>query len=173
MRASDSSAVQSHGSGVGFLATCHQAYNEGHRMFYELNTLQIPHGPLKHSLQCFQGLTHEHRAMIRKVAILLDWSDFTPEVLQESDPGQGRDLLTSSAMKAVKKIWKEKIRRLSSCHDLGGIVLIEFGHFPMSRRILHELQAPNDLLQSPERAMRYALRNFNWRQGWELTKLWI
>ncbi|KAI4160548.1 MAG: hypothetical protein LQ342_005655 [Letrouitia transgressa] len=181
MRASGSLAIYSHDSGVGLLATCRQAYNEGHRMFYELNTFQLPHGPLKHSLQYFQGLTHEHRAMISKVAIHLGWSDFTPEVLlkieqeamlPDTPVGFGTPL-ASLAMEHVEKIWKEKIEWLSSCRDLGEIRQIEVRRFSMPKQTLHELQELNILLLPSATPVGYALRNFIPNYGWELTKLWI
>lgn len=43
-------------SGFQFLATCRQAYDEGHAMFYSLNTYLMILDSLEHTLQYFEML---------------------------------------------------------------------------------------------------------------------
>ncbi|KAL9607762.1 MAG: hypothetical protein Q9167_007358, partial [Letrouitia subvulpina] len=179
LRELSNSTPYSHDSTVGLLATCRQAYHEGHRTFYELNTFQLPHGPLKHTLQYFQGLTHEHRAMIRRVTIDLDSSDFTPEVLLKVEqkvmlpsmhPGMYNAPSYVFATRYAVEIWREKI---VSCRDLGEIRQVGVRPFPLPKRTWHDLQDLRILLPPSEIAMSNALGRFVSRHGWELTKLWI
>ena len=56
-------------SSAQFLATCRQAYEEGHAIFYGLNTFYMVPGSLKHTLRYFEILRPEHRALIQTLGI--------------------------------------------------------------------------------------------------------
>ena len=55
--------------GCQFLATCRQAYNEGHRMYYSSNTFHLPSGRDHWARQLFDLVQPKHRSMIQYLAI--------------------------------------------------------------------------------------------------------
>ena len=55
--------------GVQLLATCRQAYEEGHQMYYSSNTFHLPAGRNYWSMQLFQSIQPKHYDMIQYMAI--------------------------------------------------------------------------------------------------------
>ena len=62
-------------SGFSFLATCRQAYEEGRALFYGLNTLYMVPGSLEHTLQYFDILRPENRALIKTLGTEFTFGD--------------------------------------------------------------------------------------------------
>lgn len=62
-------------SGFQLLATCKQAYNEGHYMFYAMNTFHWPPGPVNNTDGWYADLQPEHRSMIKTIFIDLNLFD--------------------------------------------------------------------------------------------------
>ncbi len=58
--------------GFQLLATCKQVYNDGHYMFYAMNTFHWPSGPVSNSDGWYANLQPEHRKMIKTICIDLD-----------------------------------------------------------------------------------------------------
>ncbi len=71
--------------GFQLLATCGQAYLEGHILFYSDNVFHIPPGPVNTLLVWRKGLQPQHRAMIKSVCLNLTIADLTPLALREVD----------------------------------------------------------------------------------------
>ena len=63
--------------GFQFLATCKQAYNEGHHMFYAMNTFHLPLGPVNIIDGWYPNLQPKHQKMIRTICIDLNLADLT------------------------------------------------------------------------------------------------
>ena len=63
--------------GFQLLATCKQAYNEGHRMFYAMNTFHLPPGPVNNIDGWYPNLQPKHQKMIRTICIDLNLADLT------------------------------------------------------------------------------------------------
>ena len=55
--------------GVQLLATCHQAYQEGHELYYSSNIFHLPSGPHRWSEKLSKQLQPNNLAMIQYVAI--------------------------------------------------------------------------------------------------------
>ena len=55
--------------GCQFLATCSQAYREGHELYYSFNTFHLPPGPDSWIVQVFQSVQLKHRGMIQYLAL--------------------------------------------------------------------------------------------------------
>ena len=63
--------------GFQLLATCKQAYNEGHHMFYAMNTFHLPPGPVNFIDGWYPNLQPKHQKMIRTICIDLSLEDLT------------------------------------------------------------------------------------------------
>lgn len=68
---------------VNFLATCQQAYKEGHAMFYNANTFHMPAGSLEEMMLLLNKIKPEHLAMMKHVELKFGLLDLTPSVLIE------------------------------------------------------------------------------------------
>ena len=62
-------------NGFQLLATCKQAYNEGHYMFYAMNTFHWPPSAIESTNCWYANLQPEHRKMIRTFHVQLDYVD--------------------------------------------------------------------------------------------------
>ena len=67
------------------LATCHQAYREGHIWFYTQNIFYLPRGPISLSHQYFSTLQSHHRTLVRTIGIKFGLGDITQEDLDALD----------------------------------------------------------------------------------------
>ena len=74
---------------VHLLATCRQAYDEGHVMFYSENVFHLPLGRFEEVLKVLAKIEPEHLALMKHVVLRLSLLDLTPSVLlgmQEESP---------------------------------------------------------------------------------------
>lgn len=69
--------------GCQVLATCKQLYCEGYAVFYGLNTFHLAPGPLCTSIEYFDKLQPQHKALIKHVSVDLGIADMTPKLLSE------------------------------------------------------------------------------------------
>ena len=60
------------------LATCQQAYQEGHRLFYEDNVFHLPRGLVSNTQNWLHKIQLEHKDMIRAVCVTTSLADLTP-----------------------------------------------------------------------------------------------
>ncbi|KAI9878735.1 MAG: hypothetical protein M1830_010641 [Pleopsidium flavum] len=67
--------------GVQFLATCRQAYIEGHKLFYQQNTFFIAPGFIEDSGRYFDELTPYHKGLIKSVHMTINCHDSTKDAL--------------------------------------------------------------------------------------------
>ena len=68
--------------GIQLLATCKQAYNEGHELFYSSNAFHLP--PTM-TFEWSNGLQAKHKAMVKRINITLGLDDLTVTTLKEVD----------------------------------------------------------------------------------------
>ena len=80
------------------LATCKQAYVEGHIWFYTCNMFFLPRGPVWITQQYFGVLQEQHRSVIRTIGIRFGLEDLTAEDLDilEALPYSGPPHITGS-----------------------------------------------------------------------------
>ena len=123
-------------SGYQLLATCSQAYGEGHHWFYSLNTFYVPRGPLAYTTEYFSNLQPNHIALINSIGIRFGLQDLTSECLEAVDcRGKALGLdphsrdgsitlqWTNLALRAVEDIWKAKLRWIRDWTTLERVVL--------------------------------------------------
>lgn len=63
--------------GFQLLATCKQAYNDGHYMFYAMNIFHLPPGPVNSINGWFANLRPEHQRLIKTICIDIDLVELT------------------------------------------------------------------------------------------------
>lgn len=63
------------GLGVQILATCQQAYEDGHQVYYSKNIFHLPRGPVVFSENIFRLYKTKHLAMICHMAVTLTLDD--------------------------------------------------------------------------------------------------
>ena len=61
--------------GFQLLATCQQAYEEGHKLYYASNIFHLPPGPFVHTLNILQSIQPMHLDLIKKFVIDLNFVD--------------------------------------------------------------------------------------------------
>ncbi len=122
--------------GCQLLATCRQAYGEGHHWFYSLNTFYIPRGPLTYTTEYFSNLQPNHITLITSIGIRFGLQDLTSKSLEAVDR-RGKALgldphsrdgattlqWTNLALRAVEDIWKAKLRWIRNWTTLERVVL--------------------------------------------------
>ena len=69
--------------GVQLLATCQQAYDEGHQLYYTSNIFHLPPGPFAHTLKILQSIHPVHLRLIKEYVIDLSFVDLWPCDLTE------------------------------------------------------------------------------------------
>ena len=85
--------AQSSPPGIQLLATCKQAYEEGHRMYYSGNMFHLPPGPLKVTDTLFEMFQPNNVALIRRVSFRASSMDLTPApivLIEQASQIQGR-----------------------------------------------------------------------------------
>ena len=100
---------------VNLLATCRQAYDEGHVMFYSENVFHLPRGRCEEMKKVLAKIKPEHLAMMKHVVLRLSLLDLTPSVLlelEEARPSSFPDGLEMS--NALLNMWLGKL-----CHVIG------------------------------------------------------
>ena len=105
------------------IATCRQAYLEGHESFYSHNTFHLAPGRLSASIKYFASLRPEHQCLISSFCIDFSILDLAPSVIDEIEqayqkklrPGgkplesHGRHLVTQYVLETLRSVWIEKI----------------------------------------------------------------
>ena len=113
--------------GIQLLATCRQAYIEGHELYYSSNVFHMPHGPLAH-MQRLLGAYHvEHLQKMRNIRIrcsvldlhgadyraidlqsqeLIEWRRAAHKLPALSDIAQA---YSQTAANTLKEVWTLKL----------------------------------------------------------------
>lgn len=91
--------------GVQLLATCRQAYAEGHGMYYSLNTFHLPCGSAQKALEYFEGLDTKHLHMIQSVALRLSLKDLTPTVFYAIEQAMRMEAISGSSRSTTGNAW--------------------------------------------------------------------
>lgn len=90
--------------GVGLLATCRQAYEEGRVMYYTGNVFHLPQGTLKEIKQLLAKIKPEHLALMKQVKLKFSLLDLTPDALREIETANPRSY-RSPHPTYIKAIW--------------------------------------------------------------------
>ncbi len=129
--------------GIQLIATCRQAYHEGHRLFYSSNTFHLP--PTM-TFEWPDRLQVNHKAMIKRISITIGLDELTSEMLskiERSMPG-GVDQKSGiywagRVARSLVHSWISKFRYIATWSSLEEIELRSFGHTKVLR--YHEIVA--------------------------------
>lgn len=120
--------------GFHLLTTCKEAYQDGHYMFYTLNTFHLPAGSARDADTWLTHLPPHHRSLIKSAALTFSLADLTPAVLVEMDTKWLWDLPASTrryerrvvfevAYILCWRFWQDKLRWLRRWEALETVVL--------------------------------------------------
>ena len=182
--------------GVQLLATCKQAYNEGHYMFYTRNTFHWQAGPVDKAVEWYANLQPKHKDMIKTVRIELILVDTMYESMDAVEVSasrrQGRRphdhdgyIWTVEAMLEFRiRIWK-KIRNLFGCSTVRSLWLSKglekvVIQCPNGRCVLdsqiggdENVRMSKEFVAQATQVLRSIIQYQVYTQGWRKTKkLW-
>ena len=132
--------VESH-PGIQLIATCRQAYHEGHRLFYSSNTFHLP--PTM-TFEWPDRLQAKHKAMIKRISITIGLDELIPEMLHEFESSMPVDVgkmvgqmsgdqLAGPVARVLLYGWISKFRYIAAWSSLEEIELHSFGHTKVLR----------------------------------------
>lgn len=100
---------------VNLLATCRQAYDEGHVMFYSENVFHLPRGRCAEMEKMLAKIKPEHLAMMKYVVLRLSPLDLTPSVLLELEEASPTSSLVYDIGAALFGMWLAKLSHAPKC----------------------------------------------------------
>ena len=120
--------------GFQLLTTCKEAYQDGHFMFYTMNTFHLPAGSARDAEEWFNDLKPDHRSTIKSACMTFSLADITPDCLAEMEkiwlfdiPLKTRQLERRMAFEVTYllcwRYWQEKIRFLQKWDTLEKVEL--------------------------------------------------
>lgn len=165
-------------TGINLLATCKQVYEEGHLLFYGLNTFCLPAGSwVEVHRWCFD-LQPIHRFMIKTVRLTLTLADRPPQVSDKMDAAPDWDhYMAGDVLRPLVIIWWEKVEYVKRWSTIETILINTGGAgvFVIDPRGAEEPVPP------PERAYMVSARQNALRVleeavheiGFAATKTWL
>ena len=179
--------------GVQLIATCKQAYIEGHGLFYSNNTFHLP--PQTPFLWP-ERLQAKHRALIKRISITIGLRELTPSMLnrvESNTAGQGERYSSvdwaSGVLDVLFETWEAKMRYIAAWESLEEIMVYSFGCTVVLRHheVVAHLREPTFLraetcFNDPywritfRRACLYVLGNIAAEVqsvGWKKTREWL
>lgn len=173
--------------GIQLMATCKQAYLEGHTLFYSSNTFHLsPTVPFWWS----DRLQPKHKAMIKRISIQIGLVELTSAMLDEikssSLAGVGRKngpRSGAAVADALTDVWISKLRYIAAWTSLEEVELCAFDRTHILQH--HDIAAnlgQIDLWHNPywrnvlNRSHLCVFGNIRqkvWSVGWTRTKGWL
>lgn len=125
--------VASH-SGVQLIATCKQAHQEGHGLFYSSNTFHLP--PIE-IFEWSMRLQAKHKAMIKRISITVGLVELTPALLNKIENSKlvrvdqkncwNGQRWGPAVLEALSNVWESKLRYIAAWTSLEQVDLSSFG----------------------------------------------
>lgn len=129
---SDTMAKAESHPGIQLIATCRQAYHEGHNLFYSSNTFHLP--PTM-TFEWPDRLQPKHKAMIKRISTPIGLDELTPEMLHKIESSvpagvdqKSGDHWASASASALIDAWSSKFTYIAAWNSLEEIELRSFGH---------------------------------------------
>ena len=141
-RSQDTAARVDFRLGVQLIATCKQAYAEGHGLFYSNNTFHLPP---KMPFLWPEQLQAKHKAMIKRISITIGLVELTPSMLNQVESNMVRPAQINSTwwasgvLDVLFENWEAKLRYIAAWKSLEEITVHSFGCTDVLRH--HELVA--------------------------------
>ena len=118
-------------SGVQLIATCRQAYDEGHALFYSSNTFHLP---ATMTFEWSDRLQTKHKCFIKRIGITVGPNELDASVISEIDRtyknliSQKFDVypIQKAVSGTLENVWNSKMRRIAVWSSLEEITLCLF-----------------------------------------------
>ena len=184
----DSTAIVESRPGIQLMATCKQAYQEGHMLYYSSNIFHLP--PVD-TFGWVDRLQPKHKAMIKRVRFPIGLVNLSPALLDRVDSDMSEDPLVrdmnwwSAVADTMLDVWKSKLEYIVAWESLDEAELcsLYFG----------SLSEPHDQVAQLGSVPVYSIKNEYWshtlgswhyyvylnmatglgRVDWVQTKAWL
>ena len=130
-------------SGVQLIATCRQAYNEGHALFYSSNTFHLP---ATETFEWSDRLQPKHKYLIKRISITIGPNELDASMISHiketyifriSNPSEFRDepegvleahynTIEQAVLNTLGKAWNSKMMHMAAWSSLEDITLCLF-----------------------------------------------
>lgn len=111
--------------GIQLIATCKQAYHEGHELFYSSNTFHL--SPIM-TLEWSDRLQAKHKAMIKRISITFGLDELTTSMISQINetPEKKGTGLGITVVKTLHNGWMSKMAHIAAWTSLEKIDLEAF-----------------------------------------------
>ncbi len=116
--------------GIQLIATCKQAYEEGHALFYSSNTFHLP--PTM-TFEWSDRLQAKHKAMIKRISFTFGLDELTPAMVDEIDrsppslrPEYDSDFCIDEVVATLGRGWMKKLDHIADWTSLEEIEVSSF-----------------------------------------------
>ena len=118
-------------SGVQLIATCRQAYDEGHALFYSSNTFHLP---ATMTFEWSDRLQPKHKGLIKRIGITVGPNELDASMISHIDRTYRNLIATKTKIHAFQlavfdtsqEVWSSKMRYMAAWHSLEEITLCLF-----------------------------------------------
>lgn len=174
--------------GIQLIATCKQAYHEGHELFYSLNTFHLLPSM---TFEWSDRLQAKHKAMIKRISITVGVDELTTPMISQIEAmvpkenlRKDRSVLYSAVAEILNNAWKSKMTHVAAWTSLEEIELSLADY----RYALRHYEVVDSLKESsPWPGSRYWQDVFLWPEdcvfknieakfravGWKKTLEWL
>ena len=163
-------------SGVQLIATCRQAYDEGHALFYSLNTFHLP---ATETFEWSDRLQSKHKSLIKWIGITIGPNELDASMISRIDKAYRSlgfkkqvdfDLLQEAVIDTLEETWDSKMRHVAAWKSLEEITLCLFMDSYIPTSPLHHKYT----LQHHEHTLRRCevVANFENVRLWYERPLW-
>lgn len=174
--------------GFHLLTTCKEAYQDGHYMFYSMNTFHLPAGSARDAEHWFNHLKPDHRSMIKSACMTFSLADLTPDVLVEMEKKWLWDLPLKTRQDERRmvfevsyllcwRIWQEKLRFLQRWDTLEMVYLQkkcgEMSAFDGEAFRNLDAKEERTLMDVAREEVMVELEEMVGEMGWKATKKWL
>lgn len=188
---SDTKANVASPPGIQLLATCKQAHNEGHELFYSSNTFHLP--PTM-TFEWSNELQAKHKAMVKRISITLGLEELTVNTLDKtraqvracaSDFVVDTNFLSAPLFQGLFDVWKSKMEYIAAWRSLEEIKLCSFNRTNVIQRrdvvtnlwdLHHRWKRSrywHSVLDWPKSCVRGNIHDQAYRVGWERAIEWL
>lgn len=174
--------------GFHLLTTCQKAYQDGHYMFYSMNTFHLPAGSARDAEHWFNNLKPDHRSSIKSACMTFSLADLTPEVFVQMEkkwlwdlPHKTRQderrMVFEVAYLLCWRFWQEKVRFLQKWDTLDRVYLEKMSGEPSAfdGEAFRNLDAKEEkvLMDTAREEVVVELDGMVGQLGWKATKKWL
>ena len=171
--------------GPHLLTTCKKAYQDGHYMFYTMNTFHLPAGSAHDAEIWLNHLKPDDRSMIKRAGVTFSLADLTPEVLVEMEKKWLWDLPAMTRRYEQRMVfevtyilcwrfWQDKIRFLQQWDTLDQICLKKAGGeasvFEGEAFRAWDAKEEKDFLDAARGLVKAELEGLVGQMGWKATR---